>query len=283
MEIYDERVIHGKSIRFDGSKRYEHRHMSSLDPDDFDFEGDDVETFRPMSELCFYTYARAPGFADFLGGNYAAYLQRWYEARREKPSKLAVHETARQLAVRQRELAELIADGASEGDDQVQLAIRNVAVAEELCDWASAGLPHVSAESEHDLSFYDEYRVKNKHGTPLDYWILHRKLADSLSKLLKSTHSETIRYMSVRHDVPTEIVYDGDDDDDETSNQHPYVVYCGVIPRSHFIVCTQTTGMKMTDTVLDEEETLKRKRLRNQAERDLRKQRRDDGYGVVQN
>ena len=281
LRAQNKRIIFGEVVEFDGTKTYDSNELVSMVHESLESEcnGEDhldaavqSSTYRPMSEKQFYNLAAARGFVEHNGGNYAGYLDKWYAKHADKiPSRATMATAWRQLTVRKQELESLktCSDSA-----KVHLAQRNVLVARELYSWASGSMMNtkngvnaqqvVKALTDYignDTSFFDEYRL----GT-VDYWIVPNHLAEFLEENLTKNNIKCY-VMTARHDVMTELVYDEDT-----------VLFSSYVPRNHSLVCTREAGLRVTETVLDEEEMLKRKRVKNQLDRDARKKRRDSGY-----
>jgi hypothetical protein len=268
----DKRLICGQVVKFDRSKSYTANQFDGLDENALDTEcdGQDHEPgvipptlYRPMSERQYYYFKNVPGFLEYNGGNYAGYLNLWYAKHADKkPCKSAMAYALAHLTTRKKELDDL---NGCDVQSEVELAERNLLVAKELYAWSKGGksdsVEELSSIIGSNIEFFDEYRIGE-----IDYWIVPNNLVEFLEKLLKKKDAQ-VYIMNARHDFKTEFIYD-----DET------VLYTGYIPRKHNLVCTREAGVRVTETVLDEDETLKRKRIQNQAERDARKKRRDEGY-----
>ena len=286
----NQRFMCGQMVQFDGSQDYNSNDFCFLDENNLDLEcnGKDHDTpcveptlYRPMSEKKFYSLKNAAGFLSFNGGNYAGYLDQWY-ARHSGivPPRPAMAHAWRHLVIRKQELEDL---NMCTDADKVALAQRNVLVARELYAWSMGskfsgkddGPVNKDMQSLADIigdneSFFEEYRIGS-----LDYWIVPDHLIVYLEKILKK-RSGQYYVMTARHDVPTELTIDNEDDTDGEAN--PTVLFSSYIPHKHGIVCTKEAGVRVTETVLDSDELLKRKRIQGQADRDARKKRRDGGY-----
>ena len=284
LQKLDKRLMCGQIVKFDCSKFYTANQFDGLDENALDTEcnGKDHEAgvipptlYRPMSERQYYYFKNMRGFLEYNGGNYACYLNQWYAKHADKiPSKSTMAYALTHLTTRKRELDDL--KGCNIQSD-VELAERNLLVAKELYTWSKGDkLDGKEAENSDNTSqevdalssiigdnieFFSEYRIGD-----IDYWIVPSNLVEFLEDILKK---KDVHYyvMTARHDFKTEFVYD-----DET------VLYTGYIPRKHNLVCTREAGVRVTETVLDDDELLKRKRVQNQSDRDARKKRRDEGY-----
>lgn len=282
----DQRFMCGQVVQFDGNQDYNSNDFCFLDENNIDLEcnGKDHDSpciehtlYRPMSEKKFYSLKNVAGFLAFNGGNYAGYLDKWYAKHSGTvPPRPTTAHAWRHLVIRKQELEDL---NMCTNADQVDLAQRNVLVARELYAWSMGSkftgsdersgskdvkpLADIIGENE---SFFDEYKIGG-----LDYWIVPDNLIGYLEKIVKKRN---VQYyvMNARHDVPTELTIDNEDDESK-----PTVLFSSYIPRKHGIVCTKEAGVLVTETVLDADELLKRKRINNQAERDARKKRREKG------
>jgi hypothetical protein len=273
--------------------------FNHLDPDSFDAESNGgvdwdednpLTAYRPMSERQFYNLKNVRGFLEYNGGNYAGYVQDWYKRRGDKiRPKSAVAEAWRQLEVRKRELHDLeerLHANALNDDDDVELARRNVLVAQELYGWvcgskfaaSDARKTKVDLQSLEEvigtnLDFFAEYKIGD-----LKYWILPKNLELNLMRVLHHHFPDTHFFtLPTRNDYMTEIVLDENDDD--PNNVVPsQVLFLNYIRKNHVIVCSRDAAMLTTETTLNNDTMLIRKRVQNQLDRDARKKRRDEGY-----
>ena len=114
---------------------------SEVQTDAFDMETDGSDGqlgIHPMSETLFCALSQSiDGFADSHSGNYAGYLEDWFQKRRGiLAPRTAMAEAWRQLITRKDELDVLLETPNAE-DAQISLAGRNVLVAREVYAWAS--------------------------------------------------------------------------------------------------------------------------------------------------
>jgi len=269
----DKRLICGQVVKFDHTANYTANQFDGLDEKALDTEcnGKDHEAgvipttlYRPMSEKQYYYFKNMRGFLEYNGGNYAGYLTLWYAKHSDKiPCKSAMAYALSHLTIRKKELDDL--NGCNIKPD-VELAKRNLLVAKELYAWTKGGKldgaeDALSSIIGENIDFFDEYKIGE-----IDYWIVPSNLVEFLEDILKK-NGDQYYVMNARHDFKTEFLYD-----DET------ILYTGYIPRKHNLVCTREAGVRITEVTLDYDELLKRKRVQNQADRDARKKRRDEGY-----
>lgn len=299
LRLQNKRFLCGQVVKFDETKTYDSNLFNHLDPDSFDAESNgDVDwdednppiAYRPMSERQYYNLKNVRGFLEYNGGNYAGYVQDWYKRRGDEiRPKSAVAEAWRQLEVRKRELHDLEEQAhanALNDDDDVELARRNVLIAQELYGWvcgskfaaSDARKTKVELQSLEEvigtnLDFFAEYKVGD-----LQYWILPKNLEPNLMRVLHHHYPETYFFtLPTRNDYMTEILLDENDDD--PNNVVPaQVLFLNYIRKNHVIVCSREAALLTTETVLDDETMLNRKRVQNQLDRDARKKRRDSGY-----
>jgi hypothetical protein len=283
------RLISGVLIRFDDSMQVDSNQFDHLlDSESFDSEINGKSSFeinsrtvafyRPMSERQFQNLAPSPGFRDANGGNYAGYLDHWFQAHCSfKPSSECKIQSYKQMSFRQKELEEVkkirIGDDSSSLSSLSSLspissprllAERNLAVAEELYRWslgakfaANGGLTCSNTQSlsledeiyKVGISFFDDYKLKD-----FMYWIIPPSVEDCLSRML-TVKNEIYILKPMSYEFQTEIRVD----DEEATNNNA-VLFTGRIPSGHKIVCVKESGLMLSETVLDANEVANRKK-----------------------